>query len=526
MKNKRKALYPLATKHLRFFLLVISSCICGSLLLAMTENTTGIHAEKTGSGTFGSGARNLVIVVDGMRPDYVTSELMPHVYRMGENGVVGLKSSAVFPTFTRPNRASIPTGAYPKKHGIIHNTLFHPDLDSPVHSGNLNQMKEFERVTGSPIMTTVTLGELLDREGDRLLSMGHASWLLNHHAKGKGWQMPGNFNPEGVEKEIIEAIGEWPAGGRSHELASWVVDLYLYDSLGDDPAEVVIMWIGVLDAVSHASGVGAPETLQTAAHIDQEIGRILQTHEENGLSDQVNIFITSDHGFTQSVGNFQTSRIVNEAGLQDQVETARNMFFVTSGKMEDKKRLAEAMHRDENVGTVYSLPAEPGDPTGRIPGTLSTDLIHWTHERSSDLLAVPAWNDEKNEFGWRGTTTRSGTATHGSDSPFDIHIPMIAYGPDIKKGIRSSVPTGNVDFAPTILHLRGITPPESMDGRVMHELLIGGPDPQSIVVGEYNHRTAITYPDGFRYQSEVEIMRVGNTTYLVGSKTVRNKKKE
>ena len=526
MKNKTELSIPFIKKHFRFALLVILGGSLGSFLVAVSGNSTESHAEKMSSGTFGTDARNLVIVVDGLRPDYVTPELMPHTYRMGENGVVGLQSSAVFPTFTRPNRVSIPTGSYPSKHGVIHNELYHPDLDSPVHSGNLDQMKEFERVSGSHMITTITLGELLDREGDRLLTMGHASWLLNHRAWGKGWQMPGNFRPDHEQQNILEAVGEPPPGGRSHELATWVVNLYLYDSLGDDPAEVVILWIGVLDAVSHTYGVGAPQTLETVAHIDGEIGRILQTHEEYGLSDQVNIFITSDHGFTQSTGNFQPSNMLREAGLQDQVEIVRNMFFVTSGKMEHKERLVEVMHRDENVGTVYSLPAEPGDPTGHIPGTLSTDLIQWTHERSSDILAIPDWSDEKNEFGWRGTTTRRGTATHGSDSPFDIHIPLIASGPDIKKGVRSSVPSGNVDFAPTILHLRGITPPESMDGRVLHELLRGGPDPQSVVVQEYNHRTAITYPDGFCYQTEVEIMRVGSTTYLIGSKTVRNEQED
>ncbi|MCC5940036.1 MAG: alkaline phosphatase family protein, partial [Balneolaceae bacterium] len=473
-----------------------------------------------------TGSRHLVIVVDGLRPDYVTPEIMPHVFNMGEHGVVGERSAAVFPTFTRPNRTAIPTGSYPGTHGVVHNELYHPKLESSIHSGNLNQMTEFENVTGTPMVTTISLGEMLEQNGDRLLSVGYASWLLNHKATGKGWQMPGNFQPAEIEYEIIQAVGEAPGGGRTPELTSWTIDLYLHDSLGDDPAEVVLMWIGVVDAVAHAYGVGAPETLEAVSHVDAEIGRILQVHQDHGLSNQVNIFVTSDHGFTQSKGGFNTSNLLRKANLENHVDVARNMFFVKSGEFTHKEQLVEVMHRDENVGTIYSLPSEPGSIEGKIPGTLSTDLIHWTHERSSDILASPAWNDEKNEFGWKGTTTRGGTATHGSDSPFDIHIPLIAYGPDIKSGIRSSVPTGNIDFTPTILHLRGISPPASMDGRILHELLKGGPDPASIEIHEYNHGVSKTYPDGFYYETELKIKRVGSTSYLQSSHTVRKESVE
>lgn len=485
-------------------------------LFGCTFSSKNKFGEKTESDS-----RHLVIIVDGLRADYVTPELMPNVYQMGKEGVVGRQSSAVFPSFTRPNRAAIPTGTYPAKHGVIHNELYHPDLDSPIHSGNLNQMKKFEQVSGTPMVTTISLGEILDQHGDRLLSMGHGSWLLNHLAKGKGWQMPGNFHPEAMEQELVKAVGVAPSGGRTPERTSWTVDLYLYDALGDDPAEVVLMWIGVVDAVAHTEGVGAPETIKAIAHVDSEVGRILKIHNEHELTDQVNVYLTSDHGFTESTGGFSTSKLLKKADVEEHVEVVRNMFFLKSGEREHKERLVEAMHRDESIGAIYSHPAQPGDIEGEIPGTLSTDVIQWTHERSSDILASPAWSDEKNAFGWKGTTTRGGTATHGSDSPFDIHIPFVAFGPDFKTGISSSVPTGNIDLAPTILHLRGITPPDHMDGRVLKELLQDGPGPESIEVHEYNHQAAVTYPDGFRYQVTMKTLQVDSTIYFYGATTER-----
>ena len=44
------------------------------------------------------------------------------------------------------------------------------------------------------------------------------------------------------------------------------------------------------------------------------------------------------------------------------------------------------------------------------------------------------------------------------------------------------MPSGNVDFAPTFLHLLGLDIPSSMQGRVLHEVLRGGPDPTEATV--------------------------------------------
>ena len=482
-----------------------------SLQQIASEEEDGI----TQTGKVHTGARHLVIVVDGLRPDYVTPDIMPNLYAMGQRGVVGTNSFSVFPSFTRPNRTSIPTGVYPHKHGLIHNSMFHPDLDSPVHTGRINDMTEYTEVTDSPIATTVSLGELMEEEGKNLLAIGHGSWLMNHKEKGKGWMMPGNFSqPDSVVEEVLDAVGETPTGSRSPARTAWVTDLYLYDSLGEEPADVVLMWYGETDAAGHSYGVGAPETLEAVSHVDEQIGRILETHEEHGLSGEVNIFVTSDHGFTQNTGNFSSADFVEEAGLADQVDFTRNMFYVENGNEETMQQMVETLQRNKYVGAVYTQPVNSGDTEGRVPGTLSTDLIQWTHERSSDIIASPAWSHEENEFGWSGTTTRSGTATHGTDSPYDMRIPLVAAGPDIKQGVESSVPTGNVDFTPTVLHLMGITPPDHMDGRILHEILISGPHPGDIDFEELIDYNSVSFQDGFTYETELTRYKVESTFYI------------
>ena len=51
------------------------------------------------------------------------------------------------------------------------------------------------------------------------------------------------------------------------------------------------------------------------------------------------------------------------------------------------------------------------------------------------------------------------------------------------------MPCGYVDVAPTVLHLLGIEPAASMGGRVLGEILEGGPAPESMVVSQCSRET-------------------------------------
>ena len=47
------------------------------------------------------------------------------------------------------------------------------------------------------------------------------------------------------------------------------------------------------------------------------------------------------------------------------------------------------------------------------------------------------------------------------------------------------LPSGNIDLAPTILHILGVAPSQKMDGRVLSEAMVGGkagaPETKTIV---------------------------------------------
>src|ERR1700756_1421834 len=74
-------------------------------------------------------AHQVLIVLDGLRPDYVTPEIMPNLYALGQRGVVFTNHHSVYPTVTRVNASSIATGTYPEVHGLMGNSVFFPQVD-------------------------------------------------------------------------------------------------------------------------------------------------------------------------------------------------------------------------------------------------------------------------------------------------------------------------------------------------------------------------------------------------------------
>jgi arylsulfatase A-like enzyme len=62
---------------------------------------------------------------------------------------------------------------------------------------------------------------------------------------------------------------------------------------------------------------------------------------------------------------------------------------------------------------------------------------------------------------------------HGSFSPLDVHNAMIAAGPDFRAGFKDPLPTGNVDVAPTVARILGLSLPHAQ-GRPLLEALARG----------------------------------------------------
>jgi phosphopentomutase len=122
-----------------------------------------------------------------------------------------------------------------------------------------------------------------------------------------------------------------------------------------------------------------------------------------------------------------------------------------------------AIQKTEGIARVFRSDLLPGLRESHDPMERAAALNYFPG-RSGDLILVPKEN-------WFFVPGRDGmtVATHGTAHPYDARVPVILYGPGIRRG-RYSQPATPADIAPTLASLVGLTMPEAT-GRVLHEAL-------------------------------------------------------
>ena len=90
----------------------------------------------------------------------------------------------------------------------------------------------------------------------------------------------------------------------------------------------------------------------------------------------------------------------------------------------------------------------------------------------------------------------------------------------MKRGVVSTVPTGNIDLTPTALFLVGANVPAEIDGRVITEILRDGPDPAAVEVRFDPVDTEVALPE-VRYYLRVERTSVNGVMYFDGTTVER-----
>ena len=73
---------------------------------------------------------------------------------------------------------------------------------------------------------------------------------------------------------------------------------------------------------------------------------------------------------------------------------------------------------------------------------------------------------------FEGVSDHISHGMHGSFSPIDVHNTLIASGPDFAEHFTDTLPSGNVDVAPTVAKIFGLALPNA-DGRPLLEALRG-----------------------------------------------------
>jgi arylsulfatase A-like enzyme len=231
--------------------------------------------------------------------------------------------------------------------------------------------------------------------------------------------------------------------------------------------------------------------------------------------------LTADHGFSTAGPPRGFDQALVAAGLR---EAADSDDVVTTGQgggaitLHDRAHARAAqivrwLQEQPWVGLVF---VRDGGPAEGLPGTLPLSIAWNGHvgARAPDIKFSAAWSEEPGPFGIAGSVLAGGGrgASHGSASPFDMRNSLFAWGPRFKHSVRSSVPAGIVDVAPTVWHLLGL-PRVPADGRLLAEALSDGPDPSQVRWKTETHEASASWPGG-TFRQWATTSRVGDTAYL------------
>jgi predicted AlkP superfamily pyrophosphatase or phosphodiesterase len=148
-------------------------------------------------------------------------------------------------------------------------------------------------------------------------------------------------------------------------------------------------------------------------------------------------------------------------------------FYVPSHDPATVRSLVKFLQQREEYGAVFV-----DTRYGELPGTLSMSQVNLENANRQnngqpDVVASFTWNDQVSIQGMPGIEFESAggqRGMHGSFGINDVHNTLIASGPSFKTSAVITNPTGNVDVAPTVASLLGLSMPQA-DGRVINEAL-------------------------------------------------------
>ena len=488
--------------------------------------------------------RHVVVVVwDGMRPDFVSEETTPTLWKLAREGVTFRNHHSVYPSATMVNGTALVTGVYPGKNGVIANYEYRPEIDrsQSINIESPAAVSRGDEVSGGKFISVPTITELVQGAGERtaIASAKTVGLLLDRHAgigpaKNCITLFAGQTLPSAALAPIVAALGPFPSAHLQRD--GWttkaVTDLLWKD--GVPPLSVI--WLGEPDLTEHESAPGAPPVLAAIKFSDENLAVVLSaldrpasaavTARQASARATTDIFIVSDHGFSTIRRSIDLRKVLTDAGLVAKTEFDGQpkpgdimlvgnggsvLFYVVGHDAAVTRRLVEFLQQSDFAGVIFTKQG--------LPGTFHLNDAKIDNPHAPDVVMAFRWNDSKNQFGTPGMIDAdwqrpAGKGTHATLSRFDMHNTLIAAGPDFRRGQTDDLPTGNVDLAPTILHILGIKTAQGLDGRVLSEAMVNVD--QVPAAGKTEAKTIEAKKDFATgsWQQSLRISRVGSTIYL------------
>lgn len=362
----------------------------------------------------------ILVSFDGFRWDYSNRGITPNLEQMKEQGVSAMSLRSAYMTNTFPNHYSIITGMYTESHGLISNNIWDP------HTGEKFSMatKESKWFLGEAFWETA------GRNGIK-----SASYFWPGSEMDLEYRRPDYFKAYDKSKDYLERLDtvkywlQLPVKERPH-----FITLYFHDT----------------DTYGHKYGPESPEVNESIARLDSIVGELYSRLEDIGMSDSVNVIISSDHGMTE----MSEERVINVAEILKEYEVK----FYGGGYT-----ITIECSEEDKAGVYQTLLANNDHYKVFLKESIPSHYHYSKHPFIPDIIMIPdvGWSLERSDTLWS-----KAKGMHGFEKDhMDMHGTFIARGPVFKSGY----PTGtlwNIDINPLLCRIYGIEPRTNIDGKL------------------------------------------------------------
>lgn len=412
----------------------------------------------------------LVISIDSMvEEDLPIISALPNMGKILAHSSVVHKMESNYPTLTHVIHASIITGCYPERHGIICNEQFQPGVLSPPWYEDASCLE------------VPTLLDVATAKGFRTASV---CWPLTLHAT-----LPWVVHRAGIrvppeQKRQVAAIRSTPgllaemdevlkpvwnmphyegADQMSCRAAAYLIEHYQPD--------IMYIHLILIDHLRHVYGVFHPKLAEGYAFLDKALEKLFKVLEYSGLSEHTIINFTSDHGHLNVERVCSLNRFFKDQGLL-QVDSNGELLHWDAyahscglsahiyAKTEVKSLLARHQ-RELGIGEILTTTSAKSryHVSGAFSCIVETDgCTAFSSDYNAPLMSTPNEQDY-----------RYSRATHGHQPQKGVQPTFFLYNPyqsttvDIDRG-------RIVDQAPTLSELMGFSMPYC-DGQPIQALL-------------------------------------------------------
>ena len=315
----------------------------------------------------GRGRIVVLMVWDGLRPDFVTQRDTPNLYRLAREGVRFDRHHSVFPTLTMVNATALATGAPPGVNGLEGNVFYVPAAAAPA----ISNISPFEAKPGAPTIAKDANGLMVWAEGakaivnlngadgfkGRLIGLDTITQEVEReggYAAVIGKQGPTSVFDNRVETVVDgkDILGEphkdylfasddlvapppvsqkisaaMPPASKT-AVAGEQRDLYFARLAVEDalPAAkraaeagrpaLVVFWQHNPDLTQHVAGLGTLPAMEALSLCDDNLMRLRAAIDGLGIADKTDLIVVSDHGFATIKFRIVLSEMLVSAGIK------------------------------------------------------------------------------------------------------------------------------------------------------------------------------------------------------------------